>query len=165
MIPKRVTLKNFLSFGDEEQVIDFTEDESLWVLTGPNGIGKSAVFDAITYCLFAEHRGGASHARSLIRHGANALRVSFEFAFDGADYRITRTRGSNTTQKVESKSGEEWHPVAGVNQVKELDAWVTDTLGLAVKSVSRCSRRSSTSRGSNHSRPGSRTRPRSTRGN
>ena len=137
MIPKRVTLKNFLSFGDEEQVIDFTENESLWVLTGPNGIGKSAVFDAITYCLFAEHRGGASHAKSLIRHGANALRVSFEFAFDGADYRITRTRGANTTQKVEKWKDEAWHPVAGVNQVKELDKWVTDTLGLAYEAFTK----------------------------
>jgi exonuclease SbcC len=137
MIPKRVTLKNFLSFGDEEQVIDFTENEALWVLTGPNGIGKSAVFDAITYCLFAEHRGGASHAKSLIRHGANALRVSFEFAFDGADHRITRTRGSNTTQKVETWKEEAWHPVAGVNQVKELDAWVTNTLGLAYEAFTK----------------------------
>jgi DNA repair exonuclease SbcCD ATPase subunit len=137
MIPRRVTLRNFLSFGDDEQVIDFTENESLWILTGPNGVGKSAVFDAITYCLFAEHRGGKSDSKNLIRHGAPALRVSFEFSFDGAIYRITRTRGTNATQRVEQKSGEDWSPVPGVNGVTETNAWVTGTLGLAYEAFTK----------------------------
>jgi DNA repair exonuclease SbcCD ATPase subunit len=131
MIPRRVTLKNFLSFGDDEQFFDFTENEALWVLTGPNGVGKSAVFDAITYCLFGQHRGGKADAKSLIRHGSNGFRVSFEFEFNGATYRITRTRGNSTTQKAEVLNPEgEWKNVPNVNNAGELDAWVVETLGL-----------------------------------
>jgi len=130
MIPKRVTLRNFLSFGDDEQTLDFTEDEALWILTGPNGVGKSAVFDAITYCLFAEHRGGKTDAKSLIRHGASALRASFEFEFGGVDYRITRSRGKSPTQRVERKEADGWFPVAGINGADEVNDWVENTLGL-----------------------------------
>ena len=130
MIPKRVSLKNFLSFGDDEQALEFTDDEALWVLTGANGVGKSAVFDAITYCLFGEHRAGKQHADNLIRHGANGFRVMFEFELGGVDYRITRTLGSNATHRVERKVGEGWNPIPGVNNAKELNEWVKGTLGL-----------------------------------
>src|SRR5437016_10477560 len=105
MIPKRILLENFLSFGSPETEIVFADDEPLWVIGGPNGVGKSAVFDAMTYCLFGKHRGsGTNEARveELIRHGANGFRVVFQFEFDRTDYRITRTRsGRTTTQRVE----------------------------------------------------------------
>src|SRR5947209_11540202 len=107
MIPKRIVLENFLSFGSPETEIVFADDEPLWVLSGPNGVGKSAVFDAITYSLYGEHRGGGQKAEQLIRHGANGFRVVFEFEFAGTDYRITRTRprAGRPTQKVERRLG------------------------------------------------------------
>ena len=130
MIPKRVELENFLSFG-EKQVIDFTtDDEALWILCGPNGVGKSAVFDAITYCLFGQHRGGKDGAASLIRHGQNGFRLNFEFEFNGADYRILRTRSRTTTQRVEQKDAAGWNAIPGVNSVTEVENWVDRTLGL-----------------------------------
>jgi exonuclease SbcC len=118
MIPKRVELENFLSFGTNPDgtpaEIVFADDESLWVVGGPNGAGKSAVFDAMTYCLFGCHRGGVQNADQLIRHGANGFRVVFEFEFAGSDYRITRTRSGRTTQKVEQRAaGGTSRPPAG----------------------------------------------------
>jgi DNA repair protein SbcC/Rad50 len=79
VIPKRILLENFLSFGSAGTEIAFGDDEPLWVLGGPNGVGKSAVFDGMTYALYGEHRGGASDHTSLVRHGANGFRVVFEF--------------------------------------------------------------------------------------
>lgn len=92
MIPRRVELENFLSFGSPATVIHFADDEPLWVVSGPNGVGKSAIFDAITYALFGCHRGGRQEAEQLVRHGANSFQVVFEFGLRGEEYRVTRNR-------------------------------------------------------------------------
>jgi exonuclease SbcC len=136
VIPKRVVLENFLSHGEPATELRFTDDEPLWVLCGPNGVSKSAVFDAITYALFGCHRGGKGQGmEELIRHGTNGFRVVFEFGFGGMVYRITRTyslRG-RTTQKAEQWIGpgpDDWQSVPNVNSVAELKAWTEQTLGL-----------------------------------
>ncbi len=136
MIPKRVALENFLSHGDPATEIAFADDEPLWVLCGPNGVGKSAVFDGITYALFGCHRGGTGRGmEELIRHGTNGFRVVFEFGFAGMVYRITRTynlRG-RTTQKVEQWIGpgpDNWQAVPNINSVSDLKGWTEQTIGL-----------------------------------
>ena len=130
MIPKRVTVENFLSFGPKTE-IHFSDDEPLWVLGGQNGIGKSAVFDAMTYCLFAQHRGGVDNADALIHHGRDRFSVSFEFEFDGADYCIRRNRSpSGPTQSVERRIEGRWKRIEGVDGVASVKQWVIDTLGL-----------------------------------
>src|ERR1700683_4705567 len=110
MIPKRILLENFLSFGMPETEIRFVEEEPLWVLGGPNGVGKSAVFDAMTYALYGEHRGGASDHTSLVRHGANAFRVVFEFEFNGINYQITRNRplSGRPTHSIKQWADDGW---------------------------------------------------------
>lgn len=133
MIPRRVTLENFLSFGPK-QVLEFSDDEPLWIVGGPNGVGKSAIFDAMTYALFACHRGGKTNHDLLIRHGANRFEVGFEFTFDSHDYQIIRSRGrgnARPTQSVRKKSPEgEWVAIPNVNSVDDVNRWVTETLGL-----------------------------------
>jgi exonuclease SbcC len=133
MIPKRIELENFLSFGKPAVEFTFTDDEPLWALCGRNGVGKSAVFDGITYALYGEHRGGTQKAEQLIRHGANGFRVVLEFEFAGALYRITRSRSGRTTQKVERWSDGAWEAVPGVNSAAEVKAWVERLLGLGYK--------------------------------
>jgi len=127
MIPTRIELENFLSFGTPAVVFTFTDDEPLWVLCGRNGVGKSAVFDGITYALYGEHRAGTQKAEQLIRHGANGFRVVLEFEFAGSAYRITRARAGRTTQKVERLRDGEWEAVPGVNTAAEVKAWVERT--------------------------------------
>src|SRR5258708_23256135 len=91
MIPLRVSLEGFLSYKDK-QIIDF-EGSSLWMLCGPNGVGKSAVFDAITFALYGYHRAGGGNPKALINHYANDNRfiVEFDFFVDGIAFRIRRT--------------------------------------------------------------------------
>jgi len=136
MIPKRIVLENFLSFGSPETQIVFSDDEPLWVLGGPNGVGKSAVFDAMTYALYGEHRGGASDYASLVRHGANGFRVVFEFEFNGHVYQITRNRPltGRPTQSVKQWVDGGWTksvqlPVASGRQ-DPIKVWTERTLGV-----------------------------------
>lgn len=92
MIPLRVSLEGFLSYK-EKQVVDF-EGSSLWMLWGPNGVGKSAIFDAITFALYGTHRGSHSKGdviiKDLINHNSDRLIIEFDFLVDGTAYRIRR---------------------------------------------------------------------------
>lgn len=133
MIPKRIELENFLSFGKPATEFTFTDDEPLWALCGRNGVGKSAVFDGITYALYGEHRGGTQKAEQLIRHGANGFRIVLEFEFASVEYRITRVRSGRTAQKVERRIDGEWEAVPGVNSAADVKTWVERTLGLGYK--------------------------------
>lgn len=136
MIPRRVKLENFLTYGSPPVELEFRDDEPLWVLGGPNGAGKSAVFDAITFALFECHRGGKSQQMDkLIRHGATGFHIELEFEFNGVIYRIQRGRsksgrGSRPTQKLEKLiADDQWQSLPEGDDGDELTKWVIDTLG------------------------------------
>ncbi len=127
MIPNRIVLENFLSFGEPAAEIVFDDAEPLWVISGPNGIGKSSVFDAITYALFGCHRGGKGQGMGeLIRHGANGFRVEFEFTCGVHRYRVVRNYGRRSVEKV-YRDDEEVPLGGGKNRVRE---WAERELGL-----------------------------------
>jgi exonuclease SbcC len=141
MIPRRVCLRGFLCYRDEQE-IDFAAS-TLWMLAGLNGSGKSAIFDAVTYALFGHHRGGASHAAELINKESDGFQVEFDFALDGELYRTKRTlrktnRGSTSATQgiyryhpaaVADRPGR-WDAVPDTNRKTEYDAWVRDHIGL-----------------------------------
>lgn len=93
MIPLQLHLTDFLSYRGMEKPIDFAH-VSLACLSGPNGHGKSALLDAITWALWGKARGceGGQEQERLIRDGAEAMRVEFSFELDGDTYRVVRTR-------------------------------------------------------------------------
>jgi exonuclease SbcC len=92
MIPLRVHIKNFLSYGSELQVIDFGL-YPLICLSGKNGHGKSALLDAITWALWGQARkiGSASKAdEGLLRLGQTQMLVMLDFYFNKQTYRVRR---------------------------------------------------------------------------
>lgn len=92
MIPLKLTLKNFLSYGDQLQTIDF-ERYSLICLSGKNGNGKTAMLDAMTWALWGQARkiSGAGKAdEGLLRLGQTRMMVSFDFSFNDRHYRVRR---------------------------------------------------------------------------
>lgn len=134
MIPVRVYVENFLCHARQEFVFD---GHPVWLLHGPNGVGKSAVFDAMVYALFDEsdrREGCGTRVADLVRYGASSMRVEFDFEYRGRRYRVwrTRSRGGQPRQGVgEFVNGEPApRPVRDVNGSRELSAWVRATLGL-----------------------------------
>ena len=55
MINLKLELKNFLSYGQDVQCVDF-KSYSLLCLSGKNGNGKSALLDAMTWVLWGQAR-------------------------------------------------------------------------------------------------------------
>ncbi|HEX6030122.1 MAG TPA: SMC family ATPase, partial [Tepidiformaceae bacterium] len=87
MIPRRLRLHNFLSYRDCE--VDLS-GLRLAVLCGPNGHGKSAMLDAITWALWGEGRGRLEDDR--IHLGEDEMLVDFEFEASGDTFQVVRKR-------------------------------------------------------------------------
>lgn len=96
MIPVRLELKNFMSYGLNVMPLDFTGIH-LACLSGDNGNGKSALLDAMTWALWGEARASAD---DLIRLGADEMRVTFDFNLDGNIYRVIRGRGKRNAANI-----------------------------------------------------------------
>jgi DNA repair protein SbcC/Rad50 len=136
MIPKRVSLRGFLSYREEQEVL--FDSSSLWMLFGLNGSGKSSVFDAVTYALFGHHRGGHQQAIELINKDSNNCAVEFDFTQDGELYRARRTLardgkgGTRGTQQIlrSKDEGKSWLPVEDTNLKRPYDNWIAEHIGL-----------------------------------
>jgi DNA repair protein SbcC/Rad50 len=135
MIPVRVYLRNFLCHREQEFVFD---GHPVWLLHGPNGVGKSAVFDVMVYALFGEHcrrEGIRNSVGDLVRYGESSMRVEFDFECHDRRYRVwrTRTRSGQPRQGVGEfvEGNPDPRPIRDVNSVNELGQWVHATLGLS----------------------------------
>ena len=128
MIPVRLVLKDFLSYGDP-QPIDFTGFD-VACLTGDNGVGKSAFLDAISWALFGAARGceNGQNQDRLIRDGADETLVDFTFSLGDATYRIVRKR-SKTKGDVRFMiaDGDDWTNIAG-ETMRDTEARISSTL-------------------------------------
>lgn len=107
MLLQRIELKGFLSHygykngaGDVEPVRLDLSSSPLWLIYGPNGVGKSALFDAITFTLYKEHRGGAQNFSNLVHDAAEKAEVSLEIELNGQLYKVVRTitRGKSSAR-------------------------------------------------------------------
>ena len=135
MIPQRVQLAGFLSYK-EAQEIAFA-GSPIWMLTGANGSGKSAIFDAVTYALYGQHRGGSQNADELINKESTALAVEFDFVLDNQLFRIKRTLKRNKkgttagTQQVFTLLSDDWEAVPDTNKKVDFDKWIAAKIGLS----------------------------------
>ena len=89
MIPLSLSLRNFLSYGEEVPPLDFTQFH-VACLTGGNGHGKSALLDGVTYALWGQARKSRSD-EELCRIGASEMRVDFDFALGEKHFRVIRS--------------------------------------------------------------------------
>lgn len=124
MVPIKLKLRNFMSYGENVPPLDFTTFD-LACLSGQNGHGKSALLDAITWSLWGEARkarGRKSPDEDLIRIGAQDMEVEFEFEIEGARYRVIRRysrkyRGRTSLElHTYSPSDNRWIPLTGKSQ-------------------------------------------------
>src|SRR5437868_4479808 len=115
MVPLRLQLRNFLSYGDAAEPIDF-DGIHVACLCGPNGHGKSALLDAITWALWGQAR--TNSADELVRLGQASMSVELDFLLDGRRYRVIRkrTKGRNSQSDLQLQAREEdgeWRALTG----------------------------------------------------
>lgn len=139
MIPIKLQLTNFLSYGEGIEPLDFTSFK-MACLTGRNGHGKSALLDAITWAVWGEARK-AGYSRSpdadLLRLDANEMSVEYTFQIDDREYQVLRThrRGARSGKlefRARAYQDENWRLLSGSSK-KETQKRIIETLGLDYK--------------------------------
>lgn len=90
MIPLELRVHNFMCYRDVPPLI--FDGIHLACLTGPNGHGKSALLDAMTWALWGRAR--ARRDDELIHLGESEMEVEFTFVLGGTVYRVLRKRDS-----------------------------------------------------------------------
>ena len=123
-----IHLKNIKSHRDTELVFS----PGINVLSGPNGVGKSTVFEAIGYALFGvDARDFVSNVDRFLTIGAKRGDISVTFAAsDGDSYRVTRTVGTPATWRLAKDMGGifEVEDHAGIEETEER---IRELLGLS----------------------------------
>ncbi|MEM6349944.1 MAG: SMC family ATPase [Cyanobacteria bacterium P01_D01_bin.14] len=104
MVPKQLTLKNFLSYCDAR--LDFA-GLHIACVCGPNGAGKSSLLEAMTWAVWGQGRG--TNEDDVIHLGESEAQVDFMFEHRQQLYRIIRSRRrrqhSSLEFQIDTESG------------------------------------------------------------
>jgi exonuclease SbcC len=96
MIPRKLSLRNFLSY--QELVLDFAGLHTACIC-GANGAGKSSLLEAITWAIWGQSRVATED--DVVYVGATEAQVDFIFTAHDRTYRIIRTRPRGSATSLE----------------------------------------------------------------
>jgi len=103
---KNITVKNFLSVGNQTQAVDFDKQALTLVLgsnldlggddTGSrNGTGKTTIVNALSYALYGQALTNIKKENLINKTNGKAMLVTVEFEKNNTKYRIERGRKPN----------------------------------------------------------------------
>ena len=134
MIPQRLSVRNFLCYREDAPTLDFSGIH-VACLCGNNGHGKSALLDAITWCLWGEARSKSQD--DLISYGSGECRVELDFSSRDTCYRVIRSRSRGGTRRRQGVTDLQFQVIGGDspravtgNSVRETQAKIIQTVGM-----------------------------------
>jgi DNA repair exonuclease SbcCD ATPase subunit len=103
---KDLTVKNFMSVGNQTQAVDFNREQLTLVLgenldqggddTGSrNGTGKTTIINALSYALYGQALTNIKRNNLINKTNSKGMLVTLHFEKNGVDYRIERGRSPN----------------------------------------------------------------------
>ncbi len=138
MIPLKLNIRNFLSYRENVPELDFS-GVHVACLCGDNGHGKSALLDAITWCLWGKARGQVQD--DLVSYGADEARVELDFLARGSRFRVIRSRVRSGGRRRQGASDLQLQTIGGAsdnaqvavvsgNSVRETQAKIEQLVGM-----------------------------------
>jgi len=103
---KSLTVRNFMSVGNQTQAVDF-DKEALTLVLGENvdlggddsgsrnGTGKTTIVNALCYALYGQALTNIRKENLINKTNGKAMLVTVKFEVDGVDFRIERGRKPN----------------------------------------------------------------------
>ncbi len=110
MRPQKLNLKNFMPFratGDQGHEVDFSQLD-LFSITGPMASGKSALIDAMVWCLYGRTARYGTDSKGVISTGEQTCEVALDFTLGPRWFRAVRRTGKITDSGLSEREGEEW---------------------------------------------------------
>ena len=103
---KDLTVKNFMSVGNQTQAVDFNKEQLTLVLGenldqggddngSRNGTGKTTIINALSYALYGMALTNIKRNNLINKTNSKGMLVTLHFEKDGIDYRIERGRSPN----------------------------------------------------------------------
>jgi DNA repair exonuclease SbcCD ATPase subunit len=103
---KDLTVKNFMSVGNQTQAVDFDKEQLTLVLGenldqggddsgSRNGTGKTTIINALSYALYGQALTNIKKNNLINKTNNKGMLVTLHFEKDGQDYRIERGRSPN----------------------------------------------------------------------
>ena len=100
---KDLTVKNFMSVGNQTQAIDFSKEKLTLVLGenldqggddagSRNGTGKTTIINALSYALYGTALTNIKRNNLINKTNSKGMVVSLDFEKDGINYRVERGR-------------------------------------------------------------------------
>ena len=103
---KDLTVKNFMSVGNQTQAVDFNREQLTLVLGenldqggddsgSRNGTGKTTIINALSYALYGQALTNIKRNNLINKTNSKGMLVTLHFEKNGTDYRIERGRSPN----------------------------------------------------------------------
>ena len=103
---KDLTVKNFMSVGNQTQAVDFDHEQLTLVLGenldqggddsgSRNGTGKTTIINALSYALYGTALTNIKRNNLINKTNSKGMIVTLQFEKDGNNYRIERGRSPN----------------------------------------------------------------------
>ena len=103
---KDLTVKNFMSVGNQTQAVNFNKEQLTLVLGenldqggddsgSRNGTGKTTIINGLSYALYGQALTNIKRNNLINKTNSKGMLVTLHFEKDGVDYRIERGRSPN----------------------------------------------------------------------
>lgn len=138
---KNITLKNFLSTGQVTQAINLDQKEVTLILgenldsggdsASRNGVGKTALMQALSYALFGTPINDIRKDNLVNRTNNKNMLVTFEFNINGIDYKIERGRKPNILKFYVNNVQQQKDEDSAQGENKETQQLIEKTLNMS----------------------------------
>jgi len=138
---KDLTVKNFMSVGNQTQAVDFNKQQLTLVLGenidqggddsgSRNGTGKTTIINALSYALYGQALTNIKRNNLINKTNGKGMIVSLDFEKDGVEYKIERGR-SPTFLKFYIDSQEQEVTDESQGDSRETQKVINDLLGMS----------------------------------